>query len=65
MPGRLAGELGTSRVNVIRLESACARHLLKGPEADDHTLYASHTVRKNNVPEEPSAQNGLFRCKLK
>src|ERR1700682_610982 len=21
-------------------------HLLKGPEAEDHTLYASHTVRK-------------------
>jgi heme-degrading monooxygenase HmoA len=24
-------------------------HLLKGPEAEDHTLYASHTVWKNRA----------------
>ena len=24
-------------------------HLLKGPEADDHTLYGSHTVRDNRA----------------
>jgi heme-degrading monooxygenase HmoA len=27
-------------------------HLLKGPEAEDHTLYASHTVWKNRAAFE-------------
>jgi heme-degrading monooxygenase HmoA len=27
-------------------------HLLKGPEAEDHTLYASHTVWKNRATFE-------------
>ena len=27
-----------------------AFHLLKGPEAEDHTLYASHTIRKTARP---------------
>ncbi len=26
------------------LDSTVVFHLLKGPEAEDHTLYASHTV---------------------
>jgi heme-degrading monooxygenase HmoA len=38
-------------------------HLLKGPEAEDHTLYASHTVWKNRatfpVLAEDRAQRSL------
>ena len=30
-------------------------HLLKGPEAEDHTLYASHTVWKNRATFEALA----------
>jgi heme-degrading monooxygenase HmoA len=30
-------------------ESAIEFHLLKGPEAEDHTLYASHTVWENRA----------------
>jgi heme-degrading monooxygenase HmoA len=39
-------------------------HLLKGPEAEDHTLYASHTVWENRAvfeawtKSEDSAQQG-------
>ena len=30
-------------------------HLLKGPEAEDHTLYASHTVWKNRAATKSEA----------
>ena len=36
-------------------------HLLKGPEADDHTLYASHTVWENRAAFEAWTRSEAFR----
>ena len=36
--------------------------LLKGPEADDHTLYASHTVWKNRSTFEAWTKSEAFRA---
>src|SRR6516164_9697510 len=36
-------------------------HLLKGPEAEDHTLYASHTVWKNRATFEAWTKSEAFR----
>jgi heme-degrading monooxygenase HmoA len=36
--------------------------LLKGPEAEDHTLYASHTVWKNRAAFEAWTQSEAFRA---
>jgi heme-degrading monooxygenase HmoA len=37
-------------------------HLLRGPEADDHTLYASHTVWKNRAAFEAWTKSEAFRA---
>jgi heme-degrading monooxygenase HmoA len=37
-------------------------HLLKGPAADDHTLYASHTVWQNHASFEAWTQSESFRA---
>jgi heme-degrading monooxygenase HmoA len=37
-------------------------HLLKGPEADDHTLYASHTVWENRTVFEAWTKSEAFRA---
>src|SRR6201981_4268460 len=37
-------------------------HLLKGPEADDHTLYASHTVWQNRAVFEGLTKTEAFRA---
>ena len=37
-------------------------HLLKGPEADDHTLYASHTVWQSRVAFEAWTKSEAFRA---
>jgi heme-degrading monooxygenase HmoA len=37
-------------------------HLLKGPEAEDHTLYASHTVWKNRATFEAWTESEAFRA---
>jgi heme-degrading monooxygenase HmoA len=37
-------------------------HLLKGPEAEDHTLYASHTVWKNKASFEAWTRSAEFRA---
>ena len=41
-------------------------HLLKGPEAEDHTLYASHTVwwDKAALKLGPSRQNSVLRTRV-
>jgi heme-degrading monooxygenase HmoA len=36
-------------------------HLLKGPEAEDHTLYASHTVWQSKTNFEGWTQSEEFR----
>jgi heme-degrading monooxygenase HmoA len=36
-------------------------HLLKGPEAEDHTLYASHTVWENRAVFEAWTKSESFR----
>ena len=38
-----------------------AFHLLKGPEAEDHTLYASHTVWENRAVFEARTKSEAFR----
>lgn len=37
-------------------------HLLKGPEAEDHILYASHTVWKNKATFEAWTRSAEFRA---
>ncbi len=37
-------------------------HLLKGPEADDHTLYASHTVWQSKSAFEAWTKSEAFRA---
>ena len=37
-------------------------HLLKGPEADDHTLYASHTVWASKAAFETWTKSEEFRA---
>lgn len=37
-------------------------HLLKGPEADDHTLYASHTIWQNHAAFEAWTKSEAFRA---
>ena len=36
-------------------------HLLKGPETDDHTLYASHTVWQSKAAFEAWTRSEAFR----
>lgn len=36
-------------------------HLLRGPEADDHTLFASHTVWRDRGAFEAWTQSDAFR----
>ena len=37
-------------------------HLLKGPEREDHTLYASHTVWANHAAFEAWTRSEAFRA---
>src|ERR1700694_2282320 len=37
-------------------------HLLKGPEAEDHTLYASHTIWENRATFEAWTRSEAFRA---
>jgi heme-degrading monooxygenase HmoA len=37
-------------------------HLLKGPEAEDHTLYASHTIWQNKAAFEAWTRSEEFRA---
>ena len=37
-------------------------HLVKGPEAEDHTLYASHTVWENRAVFEAWTRSEAFRA---
>lgn len=37
-------------------------HLLKGPEAEDHTLYASHTVWQTKAAFEAWTKSAEFRA---
>jgi heme-degrading monooxygenase HmoA len=37
-------------------------HLLKGPKAEDHTLYASHTAWKNRATFEAWTKSEAFRA---
>jgi heme-degrading monooxygenase HmoA len=39
-----------------------AFHLLKGPEAEDHTLYASHTVWENRAAFEAWTKSETSRA---
>ena len=39
-------------------------HLLKGPEAEDHTLYASHTVWESRAVFEAWTKSEAFRAAL-
>src|SRR5258708_4516956 len=39
-----------------------ATHLLKGPEAEDHTLYASHTIWQSKAAFEAWTKSEAFRA---
>ena len=40
-------------------------HLLKGPEADDHTLYASHGVGRSGLCPKTWTKSEVFRAAAK
>jgi heme-degrading monooxygenase HmoA len=42
--------------------TAISSHLLKGPEAEDHTLYASHTVWQTKSAFEAWTKSEEFRA---
>jgi heme-degrading monooxygenase HmoA len=59
---------GSFRESVARRDSHLDRvpgfvefHLLKGPEGEDHTLYASHTVWQSKAAFEASTKSEEFR----
>ena len=45
-----------------RVPGFVAFHLLKGPEAEDHTLYASHTVWESKAAFEAWTKSEEFRA---
>lgn len=44
-----------------RMEGFIEFHLLKGPEADDHTLYSSHTIWRSKADFEAWTKSEEFR----
>jgi heme-degrading monooxygenase HmoA len=46
----------------LKLRGSVEFHLLKGPEAEDHTLYASHTVWENRAVFEAWTKSEAFRA---
>ena len=46
----------------VRVPGFLEFHLLKGPEAEDHTLYASHTVWENRAVFEAWTKSEAFRA---
>src|SRR6202022_4341386 len=39
-------------------------HLLKGPKAEDHTLYASHTVWESRATSDALTKSEAFRLRI-
>jgi heme-degrading monooxygenase HmoA len=58
-PSSRFGCRATSHLDNARLVEF---HLLKGPEADDHTLCASHTVWENRAVFEAWTKSEAFRA---
>jgi heme-degrading monooxygenase HmoA len=44
-----------------RMEGFIEFHLLKGPEAEDHTLYSSHTIWRSKADFEAWTKSEEFR----
>lgn len=56
-------EVWASRDSRLReVPGFAAFHLLKGPAAEDHTLYASHTVWRSRADFEAWTQSDAFRA---
>jgi hypothetical protein len=60
---------GVTRMTRTGLRATCGvwsprhwSHLLKGPDAEDHTLYASHTVWENRAVFEAWTKSDAFRA---
>ena len=49
-------------LHLVQTQGFVEFHLLKGPEAEDHTLYASHTVWKNRATFEVWTKSEAFRA---
>ena len=45
-----------------RMKGFVEFHLLRGPEAEDHTLYASHTIWANHAVFEAWTKSEAFRA---
>ncbi|CAL8978476.1 antibiotic biosynthesis monooxygenase [Rhodoplanes serenus] len=55
-------QVWTSRETYLdRMPGFVEFHLLKGPEAEDHTLYASHTVWESKAAFEAWTRSDEFR----
>ena len=55
-------EVWTSRDSQLRsVPGFVAFHLLRGPQRDDHTLYASHTVWRSHADFEAWTKSEAFR----
>jgi heme-degrading monooxygenase HmoA len=52
----------TRDVHLHRVPGFVEFHLLKGPEREDHTLYASHTVWQSRAAFEAWTKSEAFRA---
>jgi heme-degrading monooxygenase HmoA len=52
----------TRETHLERVPGFVEFHLLKGPEADDHTLYASHTIWQSRAAFEGWTRSDEFRA---
>jgi len=55
--------MGVDRSGVLSAAFVCRQAVeIKGPEAEDHTLYASHTVWENRAVFEAWTKSEAFRA---
>lgn len=52
----------TRETHLERVPGFVEFHLLKGPEAEDHTLYSSHSTWRNKAAFEAWTQSEEFRA---
>ena len=62
MRKQLRAGLDVSRQSSRKSPGFVECHLLKGPEAEDHTLYASHTIWENRAVLEAWTKSEAFRA---
>jgi heme-degrading monooxygenase HmoA len=61
-PKRTSSRSGSPETALDKVKSFVEFHLLRGPEAEDHTLYASHTVWQSRATFEAWTKSEAFRA---